>query len=117
MKRYRPIRKRSAVVLALALAAALGVGLIAFPAGAAAAPPVVQTCTPKPSTFSDSCVRLAVNALAPPIGQVPENIRLGLRTRSVFDPASDKWQVVTLRFDDDIFLSLGTIPVCSPSEL
>jgi hypothetical protein len=116
-KRYRPIRKRSAVVLALALAAALGVGLIAFPASAAAAPPVVQTCTPKPSTSSDSCVRLTVNALAPPIGQVPENVRLGVRMRAVFDPPTDEWVKVDLRFDDDIFLSLGTIPVCSPSEL
>jgi hypothetical protein len=82
-----------------------------------AAPPVVQTCTPKPSTSSDSCVRLAVNALAPPIGQVPENIRLGVRMRAVFDPPTDEWKNVTLRFDDDILLNLATIPVCSPSEL
>jgi hypothetical protein len=101
----------------VAMAGMFGVGLIAFPASAAAAPPVVQTCTPKASTSSDSCVRLTVNALAPPIGQVPENVRLGVRMRSVFDPPSDEWSRVDLRFDDDIFLSLGTIPVCSPSEL
>ena len=57
---YMRFRKRAGVVLASA--AALGVGLIAFPASSAAAPPVVQTCVPKASTGSDSCAKLVGQA-------------------------------------------------------
>ena len=56
------MRTRKRVALLLASAAALGVGFIAFPASAAAAPPVVPTCTPKASTGSDSCLRGTVTA-------------------------------------------------------
>jgi hypothetical protein len=109
------IRRQSAIVLASA--AALGVGLIALPASAAAAPPVVPTCTPKPSTNSDSCVTLKVAARDGSIGAAFENVRLGVRASSVFDSSSDEVSTLTLRFDDKIALSFAGIPVCSPGEL
>jgi hypothetical protein len=111
------IRRRSAIVLASA--AACGVGMIAFPVSAWA-PPVVPGCVPKASSFSDSCVRLQVNAVdgsldgTPP---PPENIRLGVRTRSVFTPAAAEVGTVSLRFDDFIRLNLAGIPTCPGSEL
>lgn len=103
-------RKRAAFILASA--AALGVGLIAFPAAAAAAPPVVPTCVPKASTGSDSCVRLVVTPLAPPIGGAYENIKLGTRVRSIFQPANHETSSVTLRYDDDIKLNLAGVGTC-----
>jgi hypothetical protein len=111
------MRTRSRSAVFLASAAALGVGLIALPASAAAAPPVVPDCTPKPSTGSDSCVRLQVNPLAPPIGPGFENVRLGFRARSAFDPANDEISTLTWRFDDDIALNLAGIPTCPAREL
>jgi hypothetical protein len=93
------------------------VGLIALPASASAAPPVVQTCTPQPSTGSDSCVRGTVTALDGAIGSTLERVRVGVRTRSVFDPASDETTSVTLRFDENIALNLSGIPSCPASEL
>ena len=74
----------------LASAAALGVGLIAFPASAAALPPAVPTCTPKASTGSDSCVRGTVTAVDGSLGPAFENIRLGTRVRSALQPAAAK---------------------------
>ena len=76
------MRTRRRIALLLASAAALGVGLIALPASAAAAPPVVPTCTPKASTGSDSCVRGTVTAINAPLGAAFEPIRLGTRVRS-----------------------------------
>ena len=62
------MRTRRRIALLLCSAAALGVGLIAFPASAAAAPPVVATCNPVASTGSDSCVSGQVTAVSPPLG-------------------------------------------------
>ncbi len=85
----------------LASAAALGVGLIAFPASAAALPPAVPTCTPKASTGSDSCVRGTVTAVDGSLGAAYENVRLGTRVRSAFSPASSETTKVIIRYDDD----------------
>ena len=96
------------------LAAALGVGLIAFSASAVAAPPVVQTCTDQNSQAgSDSCLRGTVDALDGGIGSTLEPVRVGVRTRSVFDPATSETTNVTLRFDDDIAINLAGAPVLS----
>jgi hypothetical protein len=101
----------------VASVAVFGVGLVAFSASAKAAPPVIQTCTPKPSTGSDSCVRGKVAALDGGIGSTLERVRVGIRTRSTFDPASDETTSVTLRFDENIALNLSGIPSCPSSEL
>jgi hypothetical protein len=102
----------------LALVTALGVGLIAFPSSAAAVPPTVPSCTPKPSPASDSCVRGTVAALDGAIGPTLERVRVGVRTRSVFDPASDETQRVTLRFDDDIEINLAAVPgACTGAQV
>jgi hypothetical protein len=102
----------------LALVTALGVGLIAFPSSAAAVPPTVPSCTPKPSPASDSCVRGTVAALDGAIGPTLERVRVGVRTRSVFDPPSDETQRVTLRFDDDIEINLAAVPgACTGAQV
>jgi hypothetical protein len=111
------MRSRRRIALLLAAAGALGVGLIAFPTSAAAAPPVVPTCTPKPSTGSDSCVRGRVQALNAPLGGTLENIRLGTRVRSIFQPATDESTKVIVRYDDDGRINLTGIPTCPSSEL
>jgi len=111
------MRTRRRIALLLASAAALGVGLIALPASAAAAPPVVPTCTPKVSTFSDSCVRGVVTAVNPPLGGTLEPIRLGTRVRSVFDPTTDETTKVIVRYDDAGGINLTGIPTCPSSEL
>jgi hypothetical protein len=113
------IRRRSAIVLAMTMA--FGVGLIAFPGSAAA----LATCTPKASGGNDSCVRLAITALAPPLGPAYENVRLGVRMRTVFQaPATPGncasggcWEANVLRFDDDIGIDLAAIPVCPMTSL
>jgi hypothetical protein len=91
------IRRRSAIVLASA--AALGVGLIAFP-GSAAAEPVVPTCAYVVSPGNRSCVRLKVTPALPPSHQ------LGIRWRTLFTSPGNKAsggfpKTVTLLFDDD----------------
>ena len=114
------MRTRRRIALLMASAAALGVGLIALPASAAAAPPPVQSCTPKASTGSDSCVRLQVGQASGigPIGAAYENAKLGIRTRSTFDPASDETTSVTLRFDDDLKFNLGAVAgTCTVAQL
>jgi hypothetical protein len=113
--------KRAAVVLATV--AAFGVGLIAYPGSAAAAPPpVLPLCTPKPSSGSDSCVRLKVTGkgtlgVSAAAGvQAPfEPIRLGFRTTAAFDPANSEWKTVILRFDDDITFNLAGVPGTCPA--
>jgi hypothetical protein len=97
--------------------AALGAGLIAFPSSAAAAPPTVPGCVPKPSSNSDSCVRGTVRASDGAIGSSLEPARVGIRTRSVFNPTGDETSSVTLRFDQNIALNLAGIPTCPASEL
>ena len=92
-------------------------GLIAFPASSAAAPPVVPTCAFPATAGSDSCGTIATNGVAPPIGAAYENIKLGVRVRSQFTPATSETTSVNLRFDDDIALNLAGIPSCPSSEL
>ena len=108
------MRTRRRIALLLASAAALGVGLIAFPASSAAAPPVVPTCTPKASTGSDSCVRATNTALDGSLGAAYENIRLGTRVRSVFSPATSESTNVIVRYDDDGRINLSGYPVRVP---
>jgi hypothetical protein len=111
------MRTRKRIALLLASAAALGVGLIALPASAAAAPPVVPTCAFPATTGSDSCDTLRVNAFDGSLGTVTENVGLGVRVRSHFDPATSESTVVDLSFDNDIALNLSGIPACPSSEV
>ena len=111
------MRSRRRIALLLASAGALGVGLIAFPGSAAAAPPVVPTCTFPNTVGSDSCGTLRTTAVAPPIGAALENIRLGIRVRSQFTPATSETTSVNLRFDEQVALNLNGIPTCPASEL
>jgi len=101
----------------VALASVLGAGLMALPASAGAAPPVVPSCTPKASTGSDSCVRGTFAATAPPLGGTLEPIRLGTRVRSVFSPASHETTRVIIRYDDNGRINLAGIPTCPASEV
>jgi hypothetical protein len=111
------MRKRRRLGLLLALAAALGVGLIAFPASAAALPPTVPTCTPKPSTGSDSCVRGTVTAIDGSLGPNFENIRLGTRVRTTLQSGSETMKVI-IRYDDDGQLNLASVPgTCTAAQL
>jgi hypothetical protein len=105
------------ITLLLASAAALGVGLIAFPSSAAAAPPFVPACIFPNTAGSDSCGTIRTNAVRAPIGGVLEPIRLGVRVRSRFQPATSETTRVILRFDDDIALNLARIPGCAPWEV
>ena len=106
------MRSRRRVALLLASAGALGVGLIALPGSAAAAPPVVPTCTFPVTAGSDSCGTVRTTAVAPPIGGVLEPIRLGIRVRSKFEPATSETTGVKLQFDEQIALNLtGSRPV------
>jgi hypothetical protein len=111
------MRTRRRIAALVVSAAALGVGLIAFPGSAAAAPPVVPTCTPKASTGSDSCVRGTVNAIDGSVGTAFENVRLGTRVRSVFQPTTSESTKVIVRYDDDGRINLSGIPTCPASEL
>jgi hypothetical protein len=111
------MRTRKRVALLLASAAALGVGLIALPASAAATPPVVPTCTFPNTTGSDSCATLRVNAFDGSLGATTENVGLGVRVRSQFNPATSESTVVDLSFDNDIAINLAGIPACPASEL
>jgi hypothetical protein len=111
------MRTRRRIALLLASAAALGVGLIAFPASSAAAPPVVPSCTLPNTTGSDSCGTIRTNALNAPIGSTLEPIRLGVRVRSRFSPTSSETTRVILRFDDHGSINLSGIPACPSSEL
>jgi hypothetical protein len=94
------------------------VGFIAFPGSAAAAAPVqVPTCTIPATTGSDSCPTLRVNAVTAPIGAAFEPVGLGVRVRSVFQPATSETTSVNLRFDDNISLNLAGIPACPAVEV
>jgi hypothetical protein len=111
-----PNRRRIGIVLASA--AALGVGLIAFPGSAAAVAPVqVPACTFPNTAGSDSCPTLRVNAVNAPIGPAFETVGLGIRVRSRFQPATSETTRVTLRFDDNIALNLNGIPACPAVEV
>jgi hypothetical protein len=111
------MRTRRRTALLLCSAAALGVGLIAFPASSAAAPPVVPSCTPPATAGSDSCATLRTTANAAPIGSTLEPIKLGVRVRSSFNPTTSETTSVKLQFDENIALNLSGIPSCPSSEL
>ena len=111
------MRTRRRIAALVVSAAALGVGFVALPSSAAAAPPVVPTCTPKASTGSDSCVRGTVTAFDGSLGTAYENIRLGTRVRSVFSPATSESTNVIIRYDDDGKINLAGIPSCPASRL
>ena len=111
------MRTRRRIAALVVSAAALGVGFIAFPASSAAAPPVVPTCAFTPGPGSDSCGTLQVTGVAPPVGAAFENIKLGIRVRSQFTPATSETTSVNLKFDNDIALNLAGIPSCPSSEL
>jgi hypothetical protein len=103
--------------LLLASAAALGVGLFAFTGSAAAAPPAVPSCVFPATAGSDSCGTLRANAADGSLGGVFENIGLGVRVRSQFNPATSESTNVQLSFDNDIALNLSGIPVCPAAEV
>ncbi len=108
------MRSKRRVAVLLCSAAALGVGLIAFPGSAAAAAPVqVPTCTFPVTTGSDSCATLRVNPVAAPIGPTLEPVGLGVRVRSQFTPVNSETTSVNLRFDDNIAINLAGIPSLS----
>ena len=111
------MRTRRRIAALVVSAAALGVGFVALPSSAAAAPPAVPTCAFPNTPGSDSCASLKVDGVAPPVGAAYENIKLGVRVRSQFTPATSETTSVNLKFDDDIALNLAGIPSCPSSEL
>ena len=111
------MRTRRRIAMLLASAAALGVGLFAYTGTAAAAPPVVPSCTPPATAGSDSCASLRTTANAAPIGSTLEPIKLGVRVRSIFSPTTSETTSVKLQFDENIALDLAGIPSCPASEL
>jgi hypothetical protein len=111
------MRTRKRIALLLASAAALGVGLIALPASSAAAPPVVPTCAFPATTGSDSCNTLRVTAFDGSLGGTTENVGLGVRVRSRFEPTTSETTIVDLSFDNDVALNLTGIAACPSAEL
>ena len=111
------MRTRRRIAALVVSAAALGVGFVALPSSAAAAPPVVPTCAFPNTPGSDSCASLKVDGVAPPVGSAYENIKLGVRVRSQFTPSTSETNSVNLRFDDDIALNLAGIPSCPAAEV
>jgi hypothetical protein len=108
-------RKRAAILAASA--AALGVGLIAFPGSAGA---VVPNCTPPITPTNDSCVKGVISPSA--LGGTFKDVRLFARTRTNFTSpgntsAGGRAKTVTLDFDNDGRLNFGTVPTCSTSAL
>ena len=91
------MRTRRRIAALVVSAAALGVGFVALPSSAAAAPPVVPTCAFPNTPGSDSCASLKVDGVAPPVGAAYENIKLGVRVRSQFTPATSETTSVNLR--------------------
>jgi len=107
-------------------AAALGVGLFALTGSAAAAPPVVPSCTltatnpPNANGKSNSCGTIRVDKSgggALTVGS-SVNARLGVRVRSLFNPTSSETTTVDLSFDKNISLALsGVTKTCAASKL
>ena len=120
------MRTRKRAALLVCSAAALGVGLFAFTGSAAAAPPVVPTCTLTATTptnangKSNSCGSVRVDKSgggALTVGS-SVNARLGVRVRSQFSPSSSETTSVDLSFDKNIALNLGAVtPTCAASKL
>jgi hypothetical protein len=103
---------RRGVGLVLASAAAIGVGLIAFPGSAAA---VVPNCTPPTTAGNDSCVK-GVASPNNPHGTYT-NSKLFVRTRTVFESpancgAGGCASTVVLDVDNDLRINYGTVPKC-----
>jgi hypothetical protein len=111
------MRTRKRIALLLVSAAALGVGLIALPASSAAAPPVVPTCAFPATAGSDSCDTFRVTAFDGSLGGTTENVGLGVRVRSRFEPSTSETTSVDLSFDNDVTLNLTGIAACPSSEL
>ena len=112
------MRSRRRIALLLVSAGALGVGLIALPASAAAAPPAVPTCAFPATAGSDSCDTIVATGSPNPIGTAYENITMGVRVRSQFDPATSETTSVNLKFDQDIKFNLGTVAgTCTAATL
>jgi len=104
--------------LLLASAAALGVGLIALPASAAAAPPAIAACAFPNTAGSDSCDTIVTTGSPNPIGTAYENVTMGVRVRSQFSPATSETTSVNLKFDQDIKFNLGVVPgTCTAATL
>jgi hypothetical protein len=111
------MRARRRIAVLLASTGALGVGLIAFPGSAAAAPPVVPACTFPNTTGSDSCATHRVNAITPPFGGALEPADVRFRVSSQFNPQGSEVSELELRFDEHIAIDLSDIPTCPASEL
>jgi hypothetical protein len=112
------MRTRRRIALLLASAAALGVGLIALPASAAAAPPPVPICAFPNGAGSDSCDTIVTTGSPNPIGTAYENMKMGVRVRSQFDPPTSETTKVTLKFDQDIKFNLAAVPgTCTSATL
>jgi hypothetical protein len=109
-------RKRAAILAASA--AALGVGLIAFPGSAGA---VVPNCTPPTTSTNDSCAKLQVTPANAP-GTFAA-ARLFARTRTNFTSpgntgAGGRAKTVTLDFDNDFALNTGAVgATCATTDL
>jgi hypothetical protein len=109
-------------VFARASAAALGVGLFAFTASAAAEP-VVPSCTPVASSGNDSCVTLKVAPSNAPAAFGTSSASLGVRSRTLFTQPGNTAQggetkTVTLQFDNDFALNPAAVPGnCSYAEV
>ena len=53
-----------------------------------------------------------------PIGTAYENLRLGVRVRSQFNPSTSETTSVNLKFDQDIKLNLAAVPgTCTAASL
>jgi len=105
------------VGLVLASAAAVGVGLIAFPGSAAA---VVPNCTPPTTSGNDSCVK-GVASPNNPHGTYT-NQKWFIRTRTDFNQpancgAGGCAHTVTLDLDNDLRINYGTVPKCSVTKV
>ena len=110
------------MAVVLAVVAAFGVGLIAFPASSTAEPPKVPPvgvpCTPALPPPSKGCVNLSVTGLVAPagIGAAFERARVGFRF-AVKLASGDELNTMQVRFEDDIAFNLAAIPACPASEL
>ena len=114
------MRTRRRIGLLVASAAALGVGLFALTGSAAAAPPVVPTCSFPATAGSDSCGSVRVDKSgggALTVGS-SVNARLGVRVRSQFTPSSSETTTVDLTFDKNIALALASVTkTCGAAKL
>ena len=109
--------RRRAAILA-ASAAAFAVAFIAFPGSAGA---VVPNCTPPTTPTNDSCAKGLISPSTGLDGTF-HNVKLFVRTRTNFeDPgntaAGGEASKVTLDFDNDGTINVGTLPTCSEAAV